>query len=309
VEEWLGYVEGLGEPDFRVALPSPDDLIAVLIELAVPHEDIDAMVALRLSKEEQRLLRLSVHGLVRAMGSLDEPPRSAQFPGPYLAPLIFVAARPHVRAHHRERRIPVALSRLILADLGRNMAVHRRRFGTPGLDPAHWVQRHFRGMIYQLGRLQFELINLGDTTAASVAAADLPWRAGDVVLSVHIPDYCGPLSPQAVSESLRRAAEFFPRHFPEHDLRLAVCHSWLLDPQLAEHLPPTSNILAFQRRFHLSHVAPGDSIARFVRPGTRLGMVMERHVEAGGQWQTGSGWLVLTSDAPRSGAPRPPTRT
>jgi hypothetical protein len=309
---WIEHVEGLGEPPFPVALPEPGDLARVLLEVAVPHEDIEAMVALRLSQAELRLMRLSVYALDRAMGDLDEPPRFPQFAelSPYFTPLVFVAARPRVRAYHRARGIPAWLSRMILADLGRNMAVHRRRFGTPGIDPANWIQRHFRGMIYQLGRLQFELVRLGTRAGEAIQATGMPWGPSDPVLSVHIPDYCGPLSPEACDESFRRAADFFPQYFAEYDLQLAVCHSWLLDPELAGYLPAGSNILAFQRRFTPAH-EPDEhaSILRFVRPGTRLGDIVQSHLDSGGVWRVGSGWLRLSDHAPRPGAPRPPTRT
>jgi GNAT-like C-terminal domain/N-acyltransferase N-terminal domain len=308
---WIEHVEGLGEPSFPVALPGPHDLVPVLLELAVPHEDIEAMAALRLSPPELRLLRLSVHALAHAMGDLTEPPRFPQFAelSPYFTALVFAAARPLVRAYHRERGIPAGLSRLILADLGRNMAVHRRRHGTPGLAPANWVQRHFRGMIYQLGRLQFELVRLETRLGEAIRAAGMPWGPGDPVLSTHIPDYYGPLSPHACEESLRRAAVFFPRHFPEYDLGLAVCQSWLLDPQLAGHLPAGSNILAFQRMFTPA-LEPDEhtSILRFVRPGTRLGDIVQSHLDGGGVWHVGSGWLRLSDHAPRWGAPRSRTR-
>src|SRR5262245_60803309 len=103
------------------------------------------MVAVRLGPDEHRLLRLSVHALTRAMGDLEEPPRFPKFPDltPYFGAFVLAAMRPHVRAYHRERGIPARLSRLILTDLGRNMAVHRRRFGVPGVNAPEWVQRHF----------------------------------------------------------------------------------------------------------------------------------------------------------------------
>jgi len=65
---------------------------------------------------------------------------------------------------------------------------------------------------------------------------------------VHIPE-AGPLAPDAVCESFDRAALFFARHFPKQPARTAICNSWLLDPFLADHLPPTSNIVTFGQSF------------------------------------------------------------
>ena len=76
--------------------------------------------------------------------------------GPYVAVCVFVAALPRTRAYHHERGVPADVSRRTLADLGRNMAFHRRRRGRGGVEVPQWLTRHFRGELYQLGRLQFE---------------------------------------------------------------------------------------------------------------------------------------------------------
>ena len=51
---WLDHLDGIGEPDFEVALPSADDLPSLLVRLAVPHEDVDELVALRPTRERSR---------------------------------------------------------------------------------------------------------------------------------------------------------------------------------------------------------------------------------------------------------------
>lgn len=75
-------------------------------------------------------------------------------------------------------------------------------------------------------------------------------REGDPVLDVHIPAD-GKLVPGLVDESIRLAEQFFKRYFPELRYAAYVCTSWLLDPQFAELLPSSSNIVQFQRQFHL----------------------------------------------------------
>ena len=72
----------------------------------------------------------------------------------------------------------------------------------------------------------------------------------DPILNIHIPDG-GPLAHDACGESFRRAAEFFPRHYPERPFIGFCCHSWLLDGQLEDMLPPTSNMVRFQRDVYL----------------------------------------------------------
>jgi hypothetical protein len=95
------------------------------------------------------------------------------------------------------------------------------------------------------------------TGCALPRAVSLPWSEwkqvlapGDPVLNVHMPGG-GPLAHDACGDSFRRALQFFPAHFPERKLAGFCCHSWLLDAQLQDMLPPTSNIVRFQREVYL----------------------------------------------------------
>lgn len=313
---WLAYLEAIGDPDFDVVLPSADDLPPMLVKLAVPHEDINDLVAMLPTRQRSAglwwLLGRCTHALVRTMGMVDGPPQFPALPASmgalhrYFYVYVFLAALPHVRAFHRRQEIPDDVSWLTLADLGRNMAVHRRLYGTGGLDVADWLMLHFRGAIYALGRLQFERTTLDDRVIQALDEAGLPYGPGTPALSVHIPDFYGPLSPHACDKSFARAREFFARHFAEESYEVGVCYSWLLDDQLTEYLPEGSNIIRFQRRFHPAYRPEDDDedIMRFVfgRIGSSLDdlpqrTVLERaivdHRNAGRHWRGGAGWLRL----------------
>ncbi len=297
-----------------VRLPSPEELPAVLVELAVPHEDIDDVIALRPTPQWWPLLEQLTGELVRGMGEVDLPPPRAELPEElgelrrYFPVYVLLAALPDVREYHRRHGIPERISRLTLADLGRAMARHRRRHGTPGLDLATWLALHFRGTLYQLGRLQFQRDRLNEVLGRAVAEAGLPCGPGDPALNIHIPRFYGPLSPTACDDSLRQAGRFFAQHFPQERYAVATCHSWLLDEQLARYLPAESNILRFQRRFRIAHVpqAPDDEEILghvFVRVPDRLDELPHRttldramvdHLRTGGHWYGVSGWLPLT---------------
>jgi hypothetical protein len=178
---------------------------------------------------------------------------------------------------------------MTLSDAGRAIAVHKRLYGTAGIDVPQWLQRHFPGRLFQLGRLQFEQVTLGKRTSAAMGA---PFAAGDPVLSIHIPEYTGPLTPAAVDASLTWARRFFKTHFPQLRYQAAVCHSWLLDPQLTQYLPAGSNIAHFVGRFRLAKTDQNDEAPlRFAFQGTALRRVVDEHLAAGGHWQSGSGWL------------------
>jgi hypothetical protein len=131
------------------------------------------------------------------------------------------------------------------------------------------------------------------------------FRRGDRALGIHIPG-TGPLSPEACDDSIRRARAFFARHFPEEAYHLATCGSWMLDPQLAEYLPETSNIIHFQRRFQIMPVSwDGDpDMFRYVfgRPtiqldglpqDTALQRAIVQHLRVGRHWVGRSGWFRL----------------
>ena len=144
---------------------------------------------------------------------------------------------------------------------------------------------------------------------------------GDPVLFVHIPAGWrhGPLSHEVCGESFRQAGEFFARHFPEQAFRGFVTVSWLLDGQLAEHLPGESNIVRFLRRFYLLPLAGTDD-AQFTErvfggpvddwdaapQDTSLRRMAVAHVRAGGRWRCGSGFRLWADlDAPADVYHRP----
>ncbi|MET7619599.1 acyltransferase domain-containing protein [Streptomyces sp. NPDC005408] len=300
-----------------VELPETDELAEVLLDLAVPHEDINELLALRgrvtTDPGLRRLLDAGVQRLVKDMGRPGgggEPPRMPEDSGAlarFFPVYVLVAALPQVRAYHRERSVPDDISRRTLADLGRHMAVHRRRRGVGGLSIPGWLALHFRGEIYQLGRLQFQRSRLGGRTGEAVRAAGLPFGPEDFALDVHVPGFLGPITPEACDRSLALGREFFARHFPEEPYRIAVCHSWLLDPQLAGYLPEESNIIRFQDRFRTAYeikeADDGDAVGFvFGDPElppdtlprrTTLERAIGDHLRAGRHWHCGHGWLEI----------------
>ncbi|MFI9649761.1 acyltransferase domain-containing protein [Streptomyces sp. NPDC052040] len=315
--EWLTDLEREDAPGETGVLPGADELPEILLDLAVPHEDINEVVALRVrlgrDPDAMTLLARCVTRFVRDMGEIGkacEPPLlppSAGALGRYFHLYVFIAALPFVRAHHRERGIPEEVTRRTLADLGRQVAVHRRRRGTGGLLFPWWLALHFHGELFQLGRLQFQRTRLGERTGRAVAAAGHPQGPGDPCLELHIPDFRGPLSPSACARSLDLAREFFARHYPGERQKTAVCHSWLLDPQLRRYLPADSNIVRFQDRFRTAHEEPTpddgvpvgfvfgdpDLPVEDLPRRTRLERAVGDHLRAGGHWYTGHGWFAL----------------
>ncbi|MFF3449093.1 acyltransferase domain-containing protein [Streptomyces sp. NPDC002667] len=315
--EWLRDLES-EDCDLREAvLPDADALPDILLDLSVPHEHINDLVALRArlaaDPEAMTLLARCVTRFVRDMGDIGkgwEPPafpETAGLLGRCFHLYVFIVALPYVRAHHRERGVPEDVSRRTLADLGRHVSVHHRRAGGPGLLFPWWLALHFHGELFQLGRLQFQRVLLGRRTAAALAASGPAPDPGTPCLSLHITDFRGPLSPAACDRSLALAREFFARHYPEERHETAVCDSWLLDPQLKRYLPADSNIIRFQDRFHLldEERTPDDTLPIgfvFGDPDLPLDELPRRnsveravadHLRGGGHWYGGRGWFAL----------------
>lgn len=76
---------------------------------------------------------------------------------------------------------------------------------------------------------------------------------GDPVVNVHIPSGA-PLRPEACRAAVRDAQTFFRTYFPDRPVAKAkamLCETWLLYPDFQKILPPDSNIVGFQKMFHL----------------------------------------------------------
>jgi hypothetical protein len=76
----------------------------------------------------------------------------------YLA-LVFLAGVPNVFAYHVRRGIPEDVTAHTLSDLATRMDAFRHSHEYFGLRTARWVRRPFGGVLYRLGRLQFEMID------------------------------------------------------------------------------------------------------------------------------------------------------
>jgi hypothetical protein len=319
---WLESLEAAGPPPGGVPLPGGREAAALLGRLGVAEPDaaviLEALPSAEGDPELWWLLERAYHQLASGLGAgqpawLPSLPREVGAKGRCFWVSVFLAAAGDVRRWHEERGIPEDVTWETLSDLGRHVDRCRRRTGSAGLDSQWWVALAFQGGLFQLGRLQYTPYRLRTGMAGPLfwydeAEADAigeGLRPGDPALGVHVPE-AGPLTPEACDTSLGAAAEFFARHLPEHASRIATCTSWLLDEQLADVLPATSNIVRFQARFRMVPGAREDDgeILRFVfdrvpaslddlRPETELERAILGHLRGGGHWRLRTGWLRL----------------
>ncbi|MEJ7837339.1 MAG: acyltransferase domain-containing protein [Thermomicrobiales bacterium] len=316
----LAELERLGPPERPVVVPEATAISELLTTLGGPSDDFADVIAARSliadNPEAVWLLERHVHFLQHYTGVINPDSGFIELPtdiGPlarFFFLYVYMSAFPDIRRYHRSLGIPDDDSIEILSDLGRNMLVNRKRTGESGLAAPWWCMLHFRGMIYQFGRLQFERVLLGEDMAASIQAAGFMAEPETTALSIHIPDFMGSFPPAAIDESIQRALRFFAHHFPNQDIRFGVCYSWLLDDQLPNHLSPSSNIVNFHQRFHL--ISQGErtngSFATFIwgtqqipdKPSanaTTLERLVIAHQQAGGSWGSGAGWTELGASA------------
>jgi len=219
--------------------------------------------------------------------------------------VVFAMALPELRRWHAAHGVDPTVSDVTVADVGAQVAAFRRLSGHGGLDQQRWLTLVFGGRLLRLSRLQVEVRPPGAATTA-LAAAGLP---GDTpVAAAHIPATGGPLTPDSVDEFLASVPAASVGLTGVRPL-LLTCDSWLLDPQLSEHLRPDSNIVAFGRRFQLLPLRPQDTpdddvrtFAFTVPPATPIAELprdsslrrsLADHLAGGGHWWSRRGWLRL----------------
>lgn len=297
-------------------IPDGDGLDEALRLFAVPAADVAALRAAHVVvladpaltawvAESGALLRAAMDtpspGPVLSSRPAGEPAVTA-----YLPVLVYAAVLPDLLADHTLRGVPADVTAATLADVGRILARNRRWFGEAGVrdELAGWLTRHLHGALFQVGRLQYERVRLGEGTGLELQMDGFPCAPGDLTLNLHIPADGGSLTPDVVGASLAGAKAFFRKRFPDERYSVVTCHSWLLDPQLPDVLPAGSNLAAFQQRFTL---APGGhdgdvSVRQFVfgdtdtpladlPRDTSLRRAVVTLLSRGDHWHVRSGWL------------------
>lgn len=322
-DAWQAHLQEIGAPPADLVIPQGGAYRQRLELMNVPEEDIPEVIASREAIVQDPALDAAVRGtawsLTRRMGEIWMPPsfpllkdiNDPRFRFIWLHMLAMVV--PRALAYHRQLGIPAEISEATMADIGRNVRVHRKRENIGGLGVAWWLRLHVRGLIYDLGRLQFERVRINnDAMVNSMRRAGLDVESDTPVLSVHVPDFSGPVTPAACAASIARAQVFFPRYFPEVRQDIIVCYSWLLDEALQRYLKPASNILQFQKLFTLTDDDGWDStesVMQFVfgRKVADIDSVPQEsslqrgvvdHIRGGNSWRGKAGWMLVSAGGP-----------
>ena len=133
------------------------------------------------------------------------------------------------------------------------------------------------------------------------------------MIETHIPQG-EPLREADCLLSFRTAAEFFARHFPQQTADYFQCHSWLLNPHLAELLDAQSNLVRFMRLWTILHMDPDDSAQAIERvfgfhfrreqladapEHTTLQRMLKRHLLSGASLDTAVGCRRIPAVSPQ----------
>ena len=165
---------------------------------------------------------------------------------PETAPGILIALAADAYAHWNQKGISQRVYADTLYDITLWCEDYYSKHGVYGLSECGWICKSIKMELFRLGRLQFEPITLDKELL--VDGTVIP--AGTPALSVHIP--AGePMTIPSCEASFAEAPAFFGIEKPVY-----VCGSWLLAPELPQLLPETSNIVQFQKFFHIINTFP-----------------------------------------------------
>ena len=125
------------------------------------------------------------------------------------------------------------------------------------LGELNWLSRHLSAKLFKIGRLQFCL---------GTAEEDLEKfgvKIGDNVIEIHIQGE-GKLDTEECKKSISEAKLFFAKYFPDYKYKVFTCHSWLIDEDLKEYLPETSNIIKFGNMFYRAKNYDSNALLRYI---------------------------------------------
>ena len=227
-----GLLELLG---FRPA--DAADLLARLPRLTPgDHAEIERLTG---------LLRGNLGRVGERVNPVGEEPRPHRLGTDFPLLIALVSVAPEMVAVLTGRGVDEETAWRSASDLGQQVHIHRLVHGVFGFGGRPWVPVNYSGSLLWLGRLQYTL-------------EPNPWSLG-----VHIPE-TGPLTPEAVDESLDLARTIAVAAYGEYPIERFTCYSWLLDRGLNARLNPESNMAKFAARFTpFGDAEPGDRDALY----------------------------------------------
>ena len=168
--------------------------------------------------------------------------------------ICFLCAGKHLREMYEKRGLPLNVYHDTMRDLRYKLMECYKMHGVWGSFVASWFYGAFVLERFEIGRLQYEFAN-HFATEGNLTVCGIELTPETPILNLHIPS-SGPLTQEAVDDSLSRAYKFMEKYYPQYirDGKMVIeCGSWLLYPRHREFLPEGSNILRFMDNFDIVH--------------------------------------------------------
>ncbi len=153
--------------------------------------------------------------------------------------LILVCAKA-VKARYDENGISEEVFFDSMSDITCKLIECKKMYNIWGVFVLDWYRGIFSLRTIKLGRLEYAYLPFPYDTYKGYV------KKGENVFSCHIPS-TGPLTPESVIDSLKRAYKFFGCT----DKLIVYCHSWLIYPAHYELFPNGSNLRAFYDLFNI----------------------------------------------------------
>lgn len=174
--------------------------------------------------------------------------------GGYLCLLLYLVASGYTHERYKALGIGDDVFYNTIDAFREYVHTYQKANGEYGFAVTTWPVRHINCVLFQLGRLGFEMYDYDhDVYDGEVCII----QKGEPVVHVHVPAN-GKLDHDAVIKAYGDARLFFEKYFPDFQPAYFCCSSWLLYPGLKELLPEESNILKFQNDFKIYRVYEGN---------------------------------------------------
>lgn len=164
--------------------------------------------------------------------------------------LFFICCSRHLKELYEKNNLPESIWHDSMADLKWKLLECKKMHGLWGTFVGFWFPVFFKLMLFGIGRLEFEQVNVQE----EYIGKQYSLHRGDSAINIHIPS-SGPLKKEACMESFKQAYTFFkklmPEEFGDKEVIPFVCGSWLLYKKHELFLPEASNIRGFMNFFEI----------------------------------------------------------
>lgn len=210
--------------------------------LEAHYEDLDPTEAEEIAKfwADPQIKRPQKSDTIAAVSSREY--------GDILCVLIYMAASGYAHENYQKLGIPDCIFYDTFNCLAEKMETFMKFRGYWGYPSVDWPVLHTGLQIFRIGRLSYEMRTAENDILVN---GKVLLTKGMSHIYLHISDNDKLIG---CEKSIREARSFFARFYPEYKDAIFFTQNWLLDTRLSEILSPESNIMQFQKLFHIMEI-------------------------------------------------------